>query len=281
VRRGDLILFTRVSGTHDVYNSATPGNCTPAVPELFQSPTLNATNPNYTLAIVLDDGVYPYACSFHFQGKMGGSITVQGSCPGFVAPTTTTVPPTTTTTRTTTPAATTTPALANLVLVKDDCVSAVVPGSAYTYSFTVSNTGGTAASGVTLTDTWPSSVLQVTSLPGSCSFSGSTINCGLGTIAAGGSTTISIGYTVRSNVAAGSLVSNCATVTTTSTDSDLANNDDCDLNTVVACRTYNSVCGSTSDCCQPLQCLRHASNCNATVESLRCAVRGGSSIGSG
>jgi hypothetical protein len=221
-----------------------------------------------------------------------------------LAPTTTTLAPTTTTTTTLAPTTTTTLAPstttttsqaspttnasgvpaedngpANLVLIKDDCVTTVIPGASYTYKFTVNNTGNSAADAVTLTDTWPSGLLEITSLPGSCVSVANNITCALGSIAGRGSVTTSIGYRVLSSVAPGTFVSNCARVASASV-AIQATNEGCDLNQVVlGCLPYDTVCGVTADCCSGLLCLRHASSCNGTFStSFLCARRGGSSI---
>jgi uncharacterized repeat protein (TIGR01451 family) len=168
-----------------------------------------------------------------------------------------------------------------LNLVKDDCVTSVIPGGTYSYKLTVNNTGGSTASAVTLTDTWPHGQLEVTSLPAQCSPGTTTISCALGSIAPGGSVAVSIGYRVRSNAVPGTQVSNCATASSASGDWNVSTNSDCDLNTVAAggCLGYDRCCANSGDCCSPLQCLRHASSCNGTLTvEFRCVVRGGSGI---
>jgi hypothetical protein len=210
------------------------------------------------------------------------------------AATTTTAAPAVTTTTAAAQAATTTtaaqavatttpvavPALADLNLVKDDCVTSVVPGGSYTYKLTVNNTGGSTAAGVIVTDSWPFGQLQVTSLPAQCTPGTTTISCSLGSIAPGGSVAVSIGYLVRGNAVPGTQVSNCATVSSASGESNVDKNGDCDLNTVAGgCLGYDRSCANNGDCCPPLQCLRHASSCNGTVVvEFRCVARGGSSI---
>jgi len=192
------------------------------------------------------------------------------------ATTTTTVAATTTTA---TPATTVPATPADLNLIKDDCVTTVIPGGLYSYKFTVNNTGGTTAAAVTLTDTWPYSLLEVTSFPPQCAPGTTTIVCSLGAIAPGGSVALTIPYRVRGSVVPGTLISNCATASSVSSDSNLVNNDDCDLNTVAGCLGYDRCCAGTEECCPPLQCLRHASSCNGTVTvEYRCVTRGGSSI---
>jgi uncharacterized repeat protein (TIGR01451 family) len=77
-------------------------------------------------------------------------------------------------------------------------------GSPVTFTATVSNTGKTASSNLTLTSAVPAHATfgSATSSQGSCSLAGSTIMCPLGSIAAGGTATVSI---VLTPVAIGTL----------------------------------------------------------------------------
>jgi uncharacterized repeat protein (TIGR01451 family) len=101
-----------------------------------------------------------------------------------------------------------------------DSPDPVTAASNLTYTITASNAGPDPATTVTVTDTLPGNVTYVSATPsqGSCSGT-STVTCSLGTIASGANATVSL--IVRPT---GGDVSNTATVTTTSTDSNLANN---------------------------------------------------------
>jgi len=103
-------------------------------------------------------------------------------------------------------------------------VSAVALGQNSTYNITVTNNGPTAATGVTLTDTYAStglSVVSVTPSAGTCT-TGATINCTLPTpLASGSSVTIAV---VVSTTTAG-FYPNTATIADTSpTDPNTGNN---------------------------------------------------------
>jgi uncharacterized repeat protein (TIGR01451 family) len=186
-----------------------------------------------------------------------------------------------TTTRTTTLSSTTSPAAvaaSDLVVVKDDCASTVRVGVSYTFSVTVSNLGPSAASGVVLTDNWPSSY-TLQSVSSNCVVSSSVITCSWAQVASGATVSANFGYQVNVGIAPGSRVTNCAHVSSATTELNLVNNDDCDTNVVSPCATYNGACSAGSDCCAPLQCLRHVSACNGTAAvAFRCASRGGSSL---
>jgi uncharacterized repeat protein (TIGR01451 family) len=123
---------------------------------------------------------------------------------------------------------------ADLSITKTDGVTGVTAGdgNTYTYTITVSNSGVSDAQGVSFTDTWPAGFTRGT-LPAGCSNvgSGPDFSCSLGTIAAGGSATKTITYTVPSTTTLSPQV-NSVTVNSTTTDPDTANNTATDSNTV-------------------------------------------------
>ena len=88
---------------------------------------------------------------------------------------------------------------ADLSVSKSDGVTSVTAGAAtvHTYTITVSNAGPSDATGVSLTDTFPAGFSRGTVTPsqGTCTGSPS-FSCALGTIAAGGSKTVTASYTV-------------------------------------------------------------------------------------
>lgn len=93
----------------------------------------------------------------------------------------------------------------------------VIPGGTLTYTFQISNNGPSSATGVTLTDPLPGTVTFVSSntTQGSCSGS-TTVTCNIGTLANGGTATVTIQATAP--LAGGTIATNTGTVTTTSTD---------------------------------------------------------------
>jgi len=111
----------------------------------------------------------------------------------------------------------------DLAVQKADAPDPVAPGSDLTYVVTVANAGGSAASGVALTDVLPltASVVSVTTSSGSCT--GPTLvvlTCNLGTLGAGGSATV----TVVARFSAEGTVANVATVASSTEDTNVANN---------------------------------------------------------
>jgi len=101
---------------------------------------------------------------------------------------------------------------ANLVITKTDSPDPVLFGQNLTYTVTVVNNGPNTATGVTLTDTLPASVTFVSSTPAAptCSRSGVTLTCNLGSLASGANTIVTIAVTAPNT--AGS-ITNTATVT--------------------------------------------------------------------
>src|SRR5262249_603512 len=104
-------------------------------------------------------------------------------------------------------------------------------GDLFTYTISVTNADGAAASGLTLTDTVPLELAFVSATPsqGSCN-SASPLVCNLGPMANGGSATVNV--LVRA-VAAGT-ISNTATVTSATPDPVSSNNSATATTTVTA-----------------------------------------------
>ncbi|HUJ15401.1 MAG TPA: DUF11 domain-containing protein, partial [Thermoanaerobaculia bacterium] len=95
-------------------------------------------------------------------------------------------------------------------------------GQPITYSIVVNNAGPAPAGGATVTDILPAGTTFVSATPsqGSCSGT-STVTCSLGTIASGGTATVSLVVTLPSTPGS---VSNTATVSSSNTDTNPANN---------------------------------------------------------
>jgi uncharacterized repeat protein (TIGR01451 family) len=103
--------------------------------------------------------------------------------------------------------------------------TAVLAGQPLTYTLQVDNFGPNTANSVTLSDPLASSLSFTSSIPGSptCTMSGSTFNCALGSMASGGSQSITLNVTVSPAAPGGSLA-NTASVSTATPDTYSPNN---------------------------------------------------------
>ena len=130
---------------------------------------------------------------------------------------------------------------ANLGVTVSDGLSSVTAGDglAHGYTITVSNSGPSDATGVTLTDTWPTGFSQgtISLSQGSCApiGGGPDFGCSLGTIAAGGSATVSVAYTVPASTGGGPQTE-AVSVTSSVVDPAGADNSAIDTTTVVRSR---------------------------------------------
>jgi uncharacterized repeat protein (TIGR01451 family) len=112
-----------------------------------------------------------------------------------------------------------------------DAVNGTVQeGGSFTYTITVGNTGDAQATNVTVTDDLDDSLTAVTATPtqGTCTVgAGNTLSCNLGTIAAGGSATVTIGATApeldASKDQCSLVLKNTATVDSTQTEPENSN----------------------------------------------------------
>ncbi len=129
-------------------------------------------------------------------------------------------------------------ASADLGVTVSDGLSSVTAGDgvAHGYLITVSNAGPSDASGVTLTDTWPTGFSQGALSPsqGTCApiGAGPDFGCSLGTIPAGGSATLSVAYTVLASTDGGPQTE-AVSVTSSVVDPAAADNSATDTTTVV------------------------------------------------
>ena len=105
-------------------------------------------------------------------------------------------------------------------------------GQTLTYTLRIQNRGPDTAAGVAVSDNLPSqlSVASVTSTQGTCTSTTASVNCNLGSISSGSSATVTI---VANANAAGSAV-NTASVSSSTADSNTANNTDSVTNTIDA-----------------------------------------------
>jgi len=120
---------------------------------------------------------------------------------------------------------------ADLSVTKTDGVTSVTAGDGVTrtYTITVTNNGPSDASGVTLSDMWPAGFNRGTITGATCSGSPS-FTCNLGTIATGGTATVSVSYTVPSSTTGDQ--TNKATVASDTSDTTPSNNSATDTDTV-------------------------------------------------
>ena len=114
------------------------------------------------------------------------------------------------------------PGTADFSVTKFDALDPVQTGQNITYTVVVTNNGPAAATGVVLTDTLPASVVFVSATPsqGAGCTGTATLTCGLGTIASGGTASVTLVVTTH----APGVVTNGASVTGTETDPNPGNN---------------------------------------------------------
>lgn len=115
-----------------------------------------------------------------------------------------------------------TPSTADLAISKTSGSGVVTPGTNVTYTITVTNGGPATATGVSVVDTLPAGVTFVSATPsqGTCSGTGP-VTCSLGSLTNGATATISL---VVQSAATGGSITNTATVSSTTTDPNPANN---------------------------------------------------------
>jgi uncharacterized repeat protein (TIGR01451 family) len=121
-------------------------------------------------------------------------------------------------------AATTVTPRADLAVTTTASPNPAIAGSTLTYTVTVRNNGPSAATGVTMTDTLPSSNItyqSASSSQGSCSQSGGTVTCNIGTLGSGSTATVTINVTP---VKQGGSITNSASARANEPDPNSANN---------------------------------------------------------
>jgi uncharacterized repeat protein (TIGR01451 family) len=125
-------------------------------------------------------------------------------------------------------------AYADLLITKDDGVSAITAndGKTYTYNITVKNNGPSDASGVKVIDTWPAGFTRgaITPSQGTCD-TAVNFTCDLGSIAKDGMATITVNYIVP-NISAGNYT-NRVEINSATTDYNTRNNIAEDKNRVI------------------------------------------------
>ncbi|HEX7831641.1 MAG TPA: endonuclease/exonuclease/phosphatase family protein [Thermoanaerobaculia bacterium] len=120
---------------------------------------------------------------------------------------------------------------ADLQVTKTDSPDPISAGSLLTYTINVTNAGPSAAANATVTDIIPAGTVYITSTPQagwSCSTPGvggtGTWSCAIASFPAGGTAVFTIGVTVNASLANGTVITNTATVATTTTDPVPGNN---------------------------------------------------------
>ncbi|WP_237744919.1 DUF7507 domain-containing protein [Kribbella catacumbae] len=112
---------------------------------------------------------------------------------------------------------------ADVSITKTASPEPVAAGQNFTYTLTIGNTGPSAARDVEVTDTLPDGV-ELVSAEG-CTRSGQTLSCALGELAVNSTKTLTVVVRVPATTAAGG-ITNVASVTTSTSDPNLDNNND-------------------------------------------------------
>ncbi len=121
--------------------------------------------------------------------------------------------------------------VSDLILTMTDNPDPVNAGQQLIYVVTISNSGPSEATSVTVFDSLPSGVTLNSAVPSQGSCSGSTsISCSLGAIGSGGNATVTLTVTV--NPGFSGVLTNTALVTTTATDPNAGNDSDSENTTV-------------------------------------------------
>jgi uncharacterized repeat protein (TIGR01451 family) len=142
---------------------------------------------------------------------------------------------------------TTVVASADVQVTKTDSPDPISAGSLLTYTITVSNAGPSDAANVTLNDVIPTGTVYITSTPEpgwSCNTPGvggtGTVSCSIATFPAGGTAVFAIHVTVNEALPTGTIITNTATVTSSTTDPSPGNNSDTVTTTVAPITNFTA-----------------------------------------
>ena len=109
-----------------------------------------------------------------------------------------------------------------------------LPGGLVDYTLSYSNNGTAAAASVTVVDTLPAGATFVSANPAPASQSGNTLTWGVGTLNAGGSGTITVRVQFGGSLARGAVLTNSATISTTTPGDNPGDNTSTTSTTVIA-----------------------------------------------
>ncbi len=239
------IISIYLTGLGDVSPRPPTGAPASGTPPLSETPTTPAVTIGGVPAQVVFSGLAPF-----FVGLYQVNALVADNTPGGSAvPVAVTIGGALSNTATIAVQGTT-QGLANLSVSKTASPNPVNSGGVITYTLTVKNIGNADAQSVILTDPLPAGVsfVSCTTSTGSCTASGGTVTASLGTLAAGGSVTVTISATAPPGVASPIVITNTATVSTTSQQSSTANNQasvNVTVNPVLALSGISPTSGST------------------------------------
>ncbi len=130
------------------------------------------------------------------------------------------------------------PSQADVAILKTASPEPVNQNTNLAYTLQVTNNGPAVAQGVTVTDVLPSTVtfssVSIPASQGSCTYTSATttVNCTLGSVSVGGLVIITINVSATQFTGSGSLTSNTATVSSTTSDPNLTNNSSTAISTI-------------------------------------------------
>ena len=136
---------------------------------------------------------------------------------------------------------------ADLIITKTDSPDPVASGANVTYTITVRNNGPTNATGVSVADVLPAGLTLVSATPSVGSWSAP--NWTIGALTSGVTVSMVLVAIVSVTTPAATIISNTATVTSTTSDPNSANNTSTATTTVI-CPTLTVTPGSNSPVCQ-------------------------------
>lgn len=133
---------------------------------------------------------------------------------------------------------------ADLEIVKTDSADPVAKNSTFAYTLTITNNGSGTATNVVVTDTLPGTVTFQSAVPsvGTCSESGGTVTCSLGTLANAAVETVNIVVTAPADPGD---ITNNASVTSDTADPNTGNNTDSETTTIN--NNVNQLCYVVAD----------------------------------